>query len=334
MLSAVALLFLVPSAVAGGGSVANSTTDQGFFDGKSDGWFWYKDPVEPVKEEPKPAQPATAAKPTTAKPQPPAGPTPFSAKWVRVNLPKYRDLAWSDPSPENLRVYLYLQQFAIDRSERFADVAQQVTFGDPYLDSVTRRPMASYASSRLDSIAGNKQDSVLKEITSRAGLFFFFDSQSVLSQLQASVVQMFVRVTGIAIVPISLDGHGFADGSFPNFKTDQGQAAKMGVVSVPALYLVTPDGQSTAIGQGALSLNEIKRRTVAVAYRQGIIDKKTFNSTTPAVNQDINTDALVQKVAGQARATGDTNPFNLSSNNDNFIPPDEIINMFSRSQQQ
>jgi conjugal transfer pilus assembly protein TraF len=44
--------------------------------------------------------------------------------WLRDNLPKYKDIAWDNPTIENLRAFLYLQRFAIDRSEQLADIAE------------------------------------------------------------------------------------------------------------------------------------------------------------------------------------------------------------------
>ena len=85
----------------------------GFYERKAEGWFWYAVEAEESapEEEERPAIPLAATQTPSA---------PFSAAWLRVNLPKYLDLAWNEPSVENLRAFLYLQRFAIDRAEQFS----------------------------------------------------------------------------------------------------------------------------------------------------------------------------------------------------------------------
>lgn len=84
-------------------------------------------------EKPKP-KPVAEAKPTQPKPAAPlpSGPEMFSAEWFRENLPKYKDLAWNNPTVENVRTFLYLQRFAIDRSEQFSDATELAVVGDPF----------------------------------------------------------------------------------------------------------------------------------------------------------------------------------------------------------
>lgn len=116
----------------------------GFYERKEEGWFWYKE--EPQKTEKKPEEPepkpVADTKPTPPKPPAaqPSGPEMFSAEWFRENLPKYKDLAWNNPTIENVRTFLYLQRFAIDRSEQFSDATELAVVGDPFLDEITRRP--------------------------------------------------------------------------------------------------------------------------------------------------------------------------------------------------
>ena len=69
------------------------------------------------------------------------GPAVFSADWVKENLEVYKKVAWDNPTVENLRAYLTLQRFAIDRSEQFAYAGRMAVEGDPFLDEVSRNPM-------------------------------------------------------------------------------------------------------------------------------------------------------------------------------------------------
>src|SRR5690554_2562082 len=75
---------------------------QRFYERKAEGWFWYEVEPEPV-EEPEPPVPEPLTELTPQKieqPQTPSptAPEPFSAAWVRENLPKYLDAAWNEPT--------------------------------------------------------------------------------------------------------------------------------------------------------------------------------------------------------------------------------------------
>jgi conjugal transfer pilus assembly protein TraF len=76
---------------------------------------------------------------------------------VRENLPKYKDAAWDNPTVENVRAFMYLQRFAIDRSEQFSNATEMAVLGDPYLDEISRRPAATFASQKLDVEAGKEK---------------------------------------------------------------------------------------------------------------------------------------------------------------------------------
>ena len=122
----------------------------------SEGYWWYKQPPEKKiakkkkKEEPKPKVEPQVAKvepPKEEKPEEPKeqAPVMFSADWVKENLDVYRKVAWDNPTVENLRAYLYLQRFAIDRSEQFAYAGRMAVEGDPYLDEAARSPVGGFA---------------------------------------------------------------------------------------------------------------------------------------------------------------------------------------------
>ena len=115
-----------------------TTTGQtSFYGNNAEGWYWYQDPKEEEPQE-EPLPPPPPPKAPEPEPEPvlkaEAPPAPFTAAWVREMLPKYKDIAWDNPTPENVKAYFLLQRFAIDRSSKFADVAKTVTMGNPLLD--------------------------------------------------------------------------------------------------------------------------------------------------------------------------------------------------------
>lgn len=265
-----------------------------FYDRKSEGWFWYApepedDEEEPPKPPPKPQVAPTQSPPAKPASVPPAvekGPAPFSAAWVRENLPKYKDAAWDNPTVENVRAFMYLQRFAIDRSEQFSNATEMAVLGDPYLDEISRRPAATFASQKLDVEAGKEKSALIDSIAQRAGIFFFFKDDEY-SNLQASIVKM-LEAQGFTIVPISVTGRPLKDNIFPNFKTDSGHAKTLNIVNFPATFLVSPSGKFEPIGQGALSLPEMKHRIIIAAQRNGWVSEEEYKKTKPIYTTDNN----------------------------------------------
>ncbi len=161
ILLALGVTLIAPMAYA-----QESDPDNRFYDRKAEGWFWYKEEIpeeEPEPEKPEPqvvaAPPPQQPEPTAPAPAVPQGPAVFSAAWFRENLPKYKDEAWNNPTIENVRTYMYLQRYAMDRSEQFADATELAVVGDPFLDEESRRPSATFASQKLDRWAGQEKTS-------------------------------------------------------------------------------------------------------------------------------------------------------------------------------
>jgi conjugal transfer pilus assembly protein TraF len=297
-----------------------------FYDRKAEGWFWYNEEIpeeEPEQEEIEPE--ITAVQPkqeeqSTPELSIPQGPNVLSSAWFRENLPKYKDQAWDNPTIENVRVYMYLQRYAMDRSEQFADATELAVVGDPFLDEETRRPSATFASQKLDRWAGQEKDSLTRNIAKKAGIFFFFRSDSGTSRTQAPILKMLAARDGFTILPISVDGKPLPNDIFPQYKIDDGQAEKLGVTTFPALFLVSENNEIEPISQGVLSLADIKHRIVLVAQRRGWITEEEFNKTIPIMNLDSNIAAILEdksyELSDIARET--------NNQETNFIPPEKL----------
>ena len=270
---------------------------QPFFKEHAEGWFWYQEPppvlfqeepiLAPDKPDPplaaSPAPPAVAPEPSAAAVTSEAA--PLSAPWFRQNLEHYRDAAIDDPTPENIRTYLYLQRVAMDKASRFADAVQLAAYQDPFLDEGVRRPLASFAAAQQSQQAGEARQAVTRSLAAMAGIWFFYRSDCPHCHLQATVLQTLERLYGFQVYPIALDGAPLPDHLYPHYTTDQGQARLLGVATVPALFLARPPDDLLLIGYGALSLDQLLSRMLTVAAEAGWIDKADFNRTRP-VNLD------------------------------------------------
>lgn len=274
-----------------------TTGQSSFYGHHAEGWYWYQDPKAEAPTPP-PPPPTKAAEPPQPLPEAPATakpttPTPFSAAWVREMLPKYKDLAWDNPTPENVKAYFLLQRFAIDRSSKFADVAKSVTIGNPLLDETYRRPLASFATFTVDREAAAQRSTVLKKIAEKAGLFFFFKGSCAYCEAQAPLIGR-IMDEGFDVLAVSMDGGELKSFRFPHVRQNAGQAEYLGVTAVPALFLVTPDGTFEQLGQGVVALPELKQRILIAAKRRGWITEAEFNEQKPLMHPNQQRDLSVE----------------------------------------
>lgn len=248
-----------------------------FYEKRSEGWFWYQQ--EPETSEVTAREPVDAPADPASEESFPVPPAPLSAAWFRENFPKFRDAAIDDPTPENVAAYLYLQRVMLDKSSRFSDLVQQAVITDPYLDEVTRRPLATFAANEMNREAGQARDTQLRAVAKRAGIFFFFQSDCRFCDIQAPILASLADRYGFEIFPISLDGRPMPNGLFQNYRVDQGQARDLGVISTPAMFLAHPPDKTIQIAQGAISTDELVHRILLVALQAGWLDLREYEQT-------------------------------------------------------
>ena len=157
---------------------------------------------------------------------------------------------------------------------------------------------------------------------SGVGIFFFYKSDDEYSDLQAPLVKMLEQGEGFSIVPVSMDGRPLPSGLFPAYKTDKGHAKRLGVITFPAIYLASPDGQFAPIGQGPMSLPELNHRILVAAKRNGWVSDDEFNQTRPVLNLENN---IAERLASQELGSDLQELSQSSSDKDNFIPPDQLM---------
>ena len=258
-------------------------TPRNFYERKSEGWFWHQDPPVPKepekKEEPKPVPPPVED-PEVAETTEDPGPAPMSAAWIREHMQEYLDRATDDPTPENVSAYFYLQRLMMDKSQRFADVSQRVVYGDAMLDESVRHPIATFGSGEAARQSNQKINELLATLSKKVGIWFFFQSTCGFCEKQAPVMMMLEQRYGFKIYPISLDGAGLKSGAMPNYVVDRGQSAQLNVMQTPAMFLVNPETKEISpLGQGALALEELRKRILVAAMNAGWISEEMYNDT-------------------------------------------------------
>ena len=198
-------------------------------------------------------------------------------------LPKVVDRAWDNPSPQNIRHFLILQQFVMNRAEQFRNVTQQVVTGDPWLDETSRRPLGAETGRLVNEQAGKARHELLATLSQRAGLWFFFRSGCPYCEGQAVVMDVMRHHYGFTVIAVALDGQPLGNGLFPDYRHDRGQAQQLQVQTVPATFLVSPAGRFSAISQGELALNEMQSRILVAALREGWVSQDEYDRTRPVL---------------------------------------------------
>lgn len=291
--------------------------------GKDRGWLFYEEPSvvchdiekeevkptpktpEPVKKEVKKPEPTPESKQasTPSTPQEPA----FSTKWIRENIDKYADLAADNPTEENVRAYYALMKIAQQRAEKFALTAKKVVLSDPLLDAESQRPVSSFGINSFNEAAEKERTKILAEIKKKSGIFFFYHSECPYCQRQAQIMAAMKR-EGYSILPISLDGKPIA--GFDEFKVDQGQSQKLGIVNVPALYVVTPGSKKEfyPIQQGGILAKEgiEKRLTVASLVNDTITEKQYYAAL--GIRKNDKADVTQKLTSGELKTEGFIDP--------------------------
>ncbi len=262
------LVFVLISQAQARQTSASSRND--FYARSSEGWFWYE--VIPPDEDDEQTVPLSPSQPQHQ---------PFTSAWFRAHSEYYLDLAIDNPTPANVRAFLYLQRMMMDKSNRFADVSEQVVLGDPMLDEISRRPLAPFATQVMDREAAHASDEALRALAKTTGIFYFFSADCQQCEAQAGVIHQLQQQYGFDVMPIALDGQSFSPPLFPRVYADDGQAERLGVSTVPALFLVRPPGDITPVGQGTMSVDEIQHRMLLAAWLQGWIDEQTWRQTRP-----------------------------------------------------
>ena len=251
---------------------------------KARGWFWKEKPP-PEPELPAPPPPliptaaVAAAAPASAASAPPAGPKPLSSAWIKENLPKYLDAAIDDPTPDKVSAYHYLQKYAMDASERFANVYQRVSLSDPNLDGTVSRPTWNQAGFALDDAAEKETARTLRALSKDFGIWFFFRSDCEACHIALPALQGFAFKYGFTVYPISIDGKSMPNSPFKDFKVDKGQAQRLGVQFTPAIYLVRPPSTFISISQGLVSATELETRVVELGTQAGVIPEEQYRRT-------------------------------------------------------
>jgi len=225
-----------------------------------EGWFFYKDPLESEKKKPIPVPVPTEKKP--------ANETVGSVAWIRDHIDAIRDRAIDYPTKENLELFAYVQKMMMDKSEIFATKFVQTTNQDPALDEGINNPRSSVAKSEQYAQIDEAFDRILHKLSQDVALWYFFRSDCPYCAKEDPILSHYIGKYGFSILPISTDGAPLADGSFPDWIPDQGQATYLNVNVTPTIYLVHPPKDVILLSVGLKAGREMTERIIDIAHDQ------------------------------------------------------------------
>ncbi len=236
--------------------LAGATESDQWFQRHAEGWFWYIDP--PVEEETGEAADEVPA---------PAAPTPLDPKAelkaFQEKLENAQALAVMQPTRENVTAYLYLQKEAMDRSQAFAERWQRVVWTTPALDHTLVRPTSPKAVIAYYDTRNEERKVKLQQLAQSHGLFYFFRESCPYCERFSPILKSFAKRHGFHVTAITLDGE--ASPGFPQPRRDNGTARRLGVRTVPALYLVQPRTRTVQpVSFGLLGPSELEQRLLAL----------------------------------------------------------------------
>ncbi len=236
--------------------LAGATESDRWFQRHAEGWFWYIDP--PVEEE------AGEAADEIPAPAAPAPPDPKAAlKAFQEKLENAQALAVMQPTRDNVTAYLYLQKEAMERSQAFAERWQRVVWTTPALDHTLVRPTSPKAVIAYYDTRNKARKLKLQQLARTHGLFYFFRKSCPYCERFSPILKSFAKRHGFHVTAITLDGG--ASPGFPQPRRDNGTARRLGVRTVPALYLVQPRTRTVQpVSFGLLGPAELEQRLLAL----------------------------------------------------------------------
>lgn len=273
-----------------GGAWAQSVDASGntapFYGDKEAGWFWYEDPA-PEEEEP----PEQAPVPQGAAPA--AEPAPMSIAWLQRNLPILRDRAIDHPTRENVAAYYYAQRIMMDKAQVFSDMAREVTTTDPLLDENLRVPFAAGARAAMMKNATRAKEDILREISTKAGLWVFHDETCDYCKQQVGPINELAKRYGFTVMYLSRQG-GPVAGLDPEIEVRPagGRFERLGINYTPSIMLAVPPDGYYLIAQGFASLAALETRIISAADRNGLISKQEYYEAVPTAKGVLTAEAL------------------------------------------
>ncbi|WP_127471977.1 conjugal transfer protein TraF [Thiomicrorhabdus aquaedulcis] len=219
-------------------------------------WYCEEEVALPpiIEKKPEPAPPKEAP-PAEVK-------APEISEFARIQarLQELLQIAYVNPSEENIYNYIQFQNDVTTKAAVFADNWKRVQWVNPELDYSQKFPTAQMAKAVNNRTNIQKQDSNLESLKEQGyGLFFFYRSDCDYCHQMEFPVKLLAERSKMDVMSISVDG--VLVDKFPNSQVDTGQAANLGVTQTPTIMLInTKTKDIQPIATGWVSVQELEKR--------------------------------------------------------------------------
>jgi conjugal transfer pilus assembly protein TraF len=232
-------------------TTAYASDPGGWWKQSDQGWFFYHG--APPKEK------APGEKPPPLSATPKSDDTrPFSQR-MREKGERLLSRALEHPTTENVGAYMEFNKVMLSIADNYAVAWQKVLMEHP--DLATGVPEGDSDKDIYYRQTALKNAGTLRALSKRAGLFFFYSSTCPYCRREARYLSQFLaKYPFFAVKAVSIDG-----GALPEFSdtvTDNGIAERLGVRTVPAIFLAFPPNSFARISTGILNAEGIERSLV------------------------------------------------------------------------
>ena len=241
------------------------------------GFFWYDDPARKTEEEINETTPPVASSSQPVQEEK----IDLNSKWLKDNMPQLLTKAMDNPTPENLSRFYTAQRLMLDIGTRFSDKSKDYFLKNPMMSEKRRQPVEKVALDAHRTVVEKNQQSVMKDIFTKSGLFFFFQSTCQFCHEESQILQFMQNYYSVDILPVSMDGRPLQNGLFQDFSVPNAQIIdQFKIREVPTIFLVSKDGSSAQrISEGMITAEELKNTIILAAKGMKLIDDASFQST-------------------------------------------------------
>lgn len=216
------------------------------------GFNWYPDPNEEIEK-----------KKAEDKPKPKTIYEMSTLEEIKKELERIKGVAVTNPTEANVYEFLKAQNWVMDKSSLFADVARRVVWANPDVNYSARSPVTNFAKANQVKRQSAQRDEVVRSLSQTHGILFFARSGCDFCKDQAPVLRAFSENTGMPVLAVSLDGAPIP--MFPEAKPDNGisimASGGNGINIVPAMFLIERSTkQMIPLGTGVLAAAELAER--------------------------------------------------------------------------
>lgn len=197
----------------------------------------------------------------------------YKAEILNKIIPQALNKALDNPTYQNVEHYYFLQKMAMDKSQNFEVASQRIPLINPVYDELRLREQsinANFIKFQNDKDLLNDR---LKEISKKAGIFFFYKSTCNYCHLAKRQVEMLSNLN-FKVYGISLDNNKFNDLNVIKNEFDKNLRTHFSIKSVPSFVLVAPlsEKKFTVLSSSFINDNLLINRIVQGAYLLDILN--------------------------------------------------------------